>query len=100
MAKAWRNLAAQAVNKQRSWELLLEGKVKTPKARQQARARRLAAKSTVPGSTWLLDGLLIRAGIIDPLPAMPIEHDKRVPGSYRVESKPVPLWQRVRNFFK
>jgi hypothetical protein len=98
MAKAWRNLAAQKVNTQRYWELLLEGKVKTPKARQQARARHLAAKSGLPGSTWLLDGLLIRAGIIDPLPAPPI--DGRVPGSYRVESKPVPLWQRVRNFFK
>ena len=98
MAKAWRNLAAQKVNIQRSWELFLEGKVKTPKARQQARARHLAAKSNLPGSTWLLDGLLIHAGIVDPLPAPPI--DGRVPGSYRVESKPVPLWQRVRNFFK
>ena len=33
--------------------------------------RPVVSRTTIKGSTWLLDGLLIRAGIIDPLPTLP-----------------------------
>ena len=54
--KAWR-LGAESINQQRQFDR------KIPTARQQ---KQTGVK--IKGSTWLLDGLLIRAGIIDPLP--------------------------------
>ena len=54
--KAWR-LGAESINQQRQFDRTI------PSARQQKQAG-----VNLKGSTWLLDGLLIRAGIIDPLP--------------------------------
>lgn len=63
MAKQWRNLNAQFIN-----QLRAQG-ANIPTARVLARQRH-SMKSAKGATTWLLDGLLIRAGIIDPLPPM------------------------------
>lgn len=57
--KAWR-LEASEINARRK-----DGS-KEPTARVQKVQR--GQQRAIKGSTWLLDGLLIRAGIINPLP--------------------------------
>jgi len=63
--KAWR-LNAQKINKQRALEIAAMGYPITPTARvqkNQSEAVRKLSRSW-PRSHWLLDGLLMRAGII------------------------------------
>lgn len=70
--KAWR-LEAQKINKQRERELATVGRVTTPTARVQKNYRIYMEKMhrITFGSNWLLDGLMIRAGLLDPLPTVP-----------------------------
>lgn len=73
--KAWR-IEAAAINARRK-----DGS-KEPTARVQKNMRK-SIETVKSGSTWLLDGLLIRAGIIDP---MPITHNYYFPKAAPVKS--------------
>ena len=92
MAKAWRNEAACKINEQRKT-------TNVPTARVQKTERMAISKVTKNASTWLLDGLLIRAGIIDPLP-----HTHRVMQGTTYLTAQAPWFKRWKNkmagFFK
>lgn len=70
--KAWR-IEAAAINARR------KAGSKEPTARVQKNMRQ-SIETVKSGSTWLLDGLLIRAGIIDPMPITHKYKSTAVPG--------------------
>jgi hypothetical protein len=67
--KAWR-LEASKINARR------KAGSNEPSARVQKVLR--GKQPVILGSTWLLDGLLIRVGIVDPLPNLERSYAKRL----------------------